>query len=137
MDSKIFICLGMVLFAIFGACVKWLNIKKQYPTTFMILMVEATTAAFVGFLVYSLYMWLDLPVGLAFMVTGLAGYSGPKAIELLLRWFIRHFKLEDLMDQVSASDSVITMNSGIQPQQSAISSSNVQDKGTEEITEVP
>jgi len=97
----------MVLFAIFGACVKWLNIKKQHPTTFLVLSIEATTAAFVGFLVYSLYTWLILPAGLAFMVAGLSGYVGPKAIELLLQGLIRYFKLEDLLLQVNTADTQI------------------------------
>jgi len=92
-NDNIFICVGMVIFAILGACVKWLNIKKNTTTTFAILGIEAATAAFTGILIYCIYIWLQFDEGLAFAFTGLAGFYGTKGIGLIGKCLVYQSKI--------------------------------------------
>ena len=99
MTNKIFVCAGLVLFAVFGSCVKWLNARKSEPSTLLILGIESITAAFVGCLVYSIYLWIQCNEGLAFAVAGTAGYYGTKGIDLLGKYIIRHSGINEPLEE--------------------------------------
>jgi len=101
--EKLLLCIGLVLFAVFGACVKWINATAKSPSTIRILIFEAITAAFIGGLVYALYAWLHLPEGLAFIAAGLSGYFGTKSIDLLAKNLVKYFKLDDLSPDTEKS----------------------------------
>ena len=94
-NEDIVICSGLVFLAVFGSVVKWLNVRKQIPSTFGELTVEATTAIFIGLLCCGAYSWLRLPKGLAFIVAGLGGHYGTKTIEWFSKYVVRYFKLDD------------------------------------------
>ena len=78
---------SLVLFGIVGSCVKWLNVSKSNPTTVKVLIIETITAGFMGGIVYASYIWLKYPEGLAFIITGLAGWLGANSVELAIKYF--------------------------------------------------
>ena len=93
--ETIFVLVGQMLFAVFGACVKWLNARKQDPSTLFLLGVEAASAAFAGCLVYCVYSAFEFNTGFAFALAGIVGYQGTKGIDKLGQWIIRHLNLND------------------------------------------
>ena len=79
--ENIFLVIGLALFSVFGACAKWLNLKEK--ESLATLFREAFTAAFSGILVYFVYRWTSIDVSLAFIVAGLAGWIGAKAVDYI------------------------------------------------------
>ena len=88
--QEFFIVLGQTLFAIFGACVKWLNIKDSMQQRLLPLLIECATAAFSGVLVFLIYKWLGLNVYVAFALAGVIGNSGAKGIDMLGKIIMSH-----------------------------------------------
>ena len=86
--QDIFVIVGKILFAIFGACAKWLSVKDRKPQR--TLLSEAATAAFGGGLVFCIYSWLQLNVYSAFALSGLVGWLGANGIDWLGKAIIRH-----------------------------------------------
>jgi hypothetical protein len=119
--SKIFLCVGLILFSVFGSCVKWLSPTRQAPSTIKVLVVDAVTAAFVGGLVYCVYLWLQCHEGLAFVIAGLAGYFGTKSIDMLGKFVIKKCNLDDLSaDLYDNPQTAVTGVTGTYPTQTAL-----------------
>jgi len=78
--EKMLIAVGLAMFAVFGACVKWINSKDKRKRTIAALGAEAVTAAFLGVLGYLVYELLEMNIFLAFAMTGLFGWLGEKAV---------------------------------------------------------
>ena len=95
---NIFIGLGLALFAVFGSCVKWLNVKDKTSLGLFRLAVEAVSAAFSGALVYFVYAWQDLNVHAAFCIAGLVGSFGVKGADVIGKLVLKNSKLLDLKD---------------------------------------
>jgi hypothetical protein len=83
-SQEVFLFVGMVLFAIAGSFVKWINENKRFPNTLTSMGVEACTAAFIGMGAYCVYE-LCCPAKLAFLLAGFGGWFGAISIE----WFGR------------------------------------------------
>ncbi len=81
--SEIFLILGQALFAIFGACIKWINTshKNQQWISFLASMI---TAAFVGMMAYFLCESLYLNTRFGFALAGILGYQGTKGVEFVV-----------------------------------------------------
>lgn len=88
--ENIFIALGQALFAVFGSCVKWLNIKDSRKRKMFSLVSEAMSAAFSGILVYMLYKWLDINVHVSFAIAGIVGHNGAIGLDMLGK-FVVHY----------------------------------------------
>ena len=88
--EDLFIVLGHALFAVFGACVKWLNIKDSAQQRLFSLFVESVSAAFAGILVYLIYMWLNMNIYVAFALAGIVGNSGAKGLDMLGKIIMNH-----------------------------------------------
>ena len=86
--QDIFVIVGKILFAIFGACAKWLSVKDRKPQR--TLRTEAVIAAFAGGLVFCIYSWLQLNIYSTFALSGLAGWLGANGIDWLGKVIIRH-----------------------------------------------
>ena len=72
------LALGVSLFAVFGACVGWLNMKDESQRKFARLLSEAASAAFAGNLVYCMHGWLGVNIYLVFALAGVIGWLGAK-----------------------------------------------------------
>ena len=83
--NKLLFGTGVILFAVAGSCVKWLNSYKESPVSVKLLVIEAVTAAFSGGLICGLHTWLQFPKGAAFVLGGLAGWMGANSIELVIK----------------------------------------------------
>ena len=94
----IFVGLGLALFAVFGSCVKWLNVKDQKSLRLFRLVVEAASAAFTGMLIYFVYAWQDLNVYAAFCMAGIFGSFGVKGVDLIGKVVVRNINLHGLKD---------------------------------------
>ena len=79
----LFIAIGMALFAVFGQCANWLNLKDRKQQTFMNLLSGSAAAAFAGMLVYCVHAWIDFNVFGAFALAGVAGWAGVKGVNLM------------------------------------------------------
>ena len=95
----------MILFSVFGSCVKWLNAGKKAPSTYRVLMVDAITAAFCGGLVFGAYLWQGLDKGLAFVIAGLTGYFGTRAIDLAGKFIVKKLELDDFTANSEKEDT--------------------------------
>ena len=90
--ENIFLVIGLALFSVFGACAKWVSLKEK--ETLKTLFGEAFTAAFSGSLVFFIYRLTSMDVSLAFIVAGLAGWAGAKAVELVGKYAARKAGLD-------------------------------------------
>ena len=98
--ENIFIVLGQALFAVFGACVKWLNVKDKRRQKLVSLLSEAATAAFVGILVYLIiYSWLGSNVYLAFALAGIIGNQGAKGVDFLWNIVLANSNITGMKDK--------------------------------------
>ena len=86
--QDIFLIVGKALFAVFGACAKWLSVKDIEPQR--TLRNEAAAAAFAGALVFCVYAWLHLNVYSAFALAGIVGWLGANGIDWLGKVIVRH-----------------------------------------------
>jgi len=92
--DNLFCFIGMVLFAIFGSCVKWINETIPDVTTIEVFVVKVVTAVFVGGVTFSLYMGLEWNPWLSFAGAGCAGYLGTKGIDVVILQFFKRYKIE-------------------------------------------
>jgi len=101
--QNIFVIIGQVLFAVSGAVAKWLgmnDVERQKP-----LITEASTAAFVGGLVFCLYAWLQFNMYLAFALSGVCGWMGAKGVELLWKIIGKNSGISGLDDNENKEGS--------------------------------
>jgi len=93
--QDIFIAIGQALFAVFGSCVKWLNVKDRKRRNLFSLISEMVSAAFIGALIYCVYAWLGLNVYIAFCLAGIIGNQGAKGIDYIGRFIIKNSVFKD------------------------------------------
>lgn len=93
MEKGIFFCVCMMLFSVFGSCVKWMH-SAAARTNLLTLGIEAVTAAFSGILMYCVYIWTNCNEGLAFILAGMSGYYGTKGIDTLGKYIVEYLRLE-------------------------------------------
>jgi len=97
----IFIAVGLALFAVFGSCVQWLNIKDKEQLGLVTLITEIASAAFCGLLIYCAYEWMALNVYIAFAVAGVIGNQGAKGVEILGKFIVKQSGANGLEDAVN------------------------------------
>ena len=83
------IAIGMTLFAMFGACVGWLNTKDPVQRKNMVLFSEVISAAFGGLLIFCLWLYTEFSLPLCFMIAGVTGRQGAKGVEWLAKYIYR------------------------------------------------
>ena len=88
-NSPVLLCAGMIFVAVFGACVKWLNARKENPVTVAILGVDAFTAAFIGLLFYYACRGGALPVHISHILAGVGGFYGTKTIDFVSKYIMK------------------------------------------------
>ncbi|MCL2622438.1 MAG: phage holin family protein [Planctomycetaceae bacterium] len=98
-EENAYFCVILVLLAVFGACVKWLNASEQDHVSYKMLWRDLVTAAFCGVLAYSLYCGFAFNQGITAFGSGLSGYCGPMLIEVAIKAFIDHFKLNKYFEE--------------------------------------
>ena len=81
-----FVFVGLVLFSVFGTYVRWLNAGKETPVTYSILIIEAITAIFLGIIFCFVYGWGIVKEEVVYILSGLSGYYGVAAIDVLGRF---------------------------------------------------
>jgi len=106
-QENIFILLAQMLFAVFGACVKWLNAQMHSPQTAFVLLVSAVSAAFAGGLCGFCVRALHLPEELGYALAGIAGYQGVQFIDRISRLIINRYFPEEADLQAKASQAII------------------------------
>ena len=95
--QDIFVVIGQVLFAVFGSLTKWLNYKDKKKQLPRVLIIEAITASFSGFLVYFVfYGGLKVNINFAFGLAGLFGYAGARGIDYLFKITTQRLGLNDI-----------------------------------------
>ena len=84
-SNDVFIALGLALFAVFGACAKWMSglTTRERKGMWTVLASEAFIASFCGALVFLSTKILDYSDYLAFVIAGLAGYAGSRGVAFL------------------------------------------------------
>jgi len=103
--QNIFIAIGQALFAVFGSCVKWLNLKDKEPQRLFSLISGVMSAAFSGFLVYFIYEWLHLNVYIAFALAAIVGHQGANGVDMLGKYIIKNSGLQNL-DENEKKDTI-------------------------------
>ena len=94
MFDTVFLHAMLVFFSVAGAFIKWLHVNKETPSTYTVLAIEAGTAAFTGGLVCGIYTWTNCPYGLAFVLSGMSGYLGTKAIDIIGMFVAKRFNID-------------------------------------------
>ena len=100
--QDIFVIAGKILFAVFGACAKWLSVKDREPQR--TLLSEAATAAFGGGLVFCIYSWLQLNLYSTFALSGLVGWLGANGIDWLGKVIVKHSGLSGYEENSDKGD---------------------------------
>jgi hypothetical protein len=96
-ENNLFLYVVMILLAIFGSCVRWLNVVSVVSRTYRMLLINSVTAVFIGLLACNLHRWLQYHDGLAHIISSLAGYYGTASIDLMSRAIAKYFKLEGVI----------------------------------------
>ena len=74
--EKLWIAVGLVLFAIFGTCVRWINIRDPKERKLISLSAKVFTAVFIGTSMYCFWLWIDTGLPIIFIITGTIGREG-------------------------------------------------------------
>lgn len=92
MIQEILIAVGLSLFGVYGAVVRWTNLSNGYTgkEKVFLLISKALTGSFGGLLVYCVYTFTnamfpttEIHPGFAFAVAGLSGFKGEVVIDWL------------------------------------------------------
>ena len=84
---NIFAVIGSILFAISGACAKWISVaeKRQQAT----LLEEIGVATFIGGMTFAVFTSQSWDMYLMFTASGFLGWVGASSIDLLGRWVMK------------------------------------------------
>jgi len=83
--EQMLIVVGLAFFAAFGACVRWLNSTDKKKRKIRVLLIEVSTASFLGIIVFLLYMMNEWNVYMTFALSGVVGLAGDRAAQVLVK----------------------------------------------------
>lgn len=85
--KDVFVCLLMMLVAVFGSCAKWLDDYKTNPGTLLQLSVGAGCSAFSGLMVGFLHFGFGLNIWISLSFAGSFGFLGGNGIIIGIKYF--------------------------------------------------
>ena len=100
--KQLLVCAFMVLFAVFGALVEWMNASAT--RSYALLIVKLVTSVFIGLIFYNLYQDGILPNGISHVCSGIGGFMGIAVIEYIKQWLIKRFGLDGLAVEKTVDD---------------------------------
>jgi len=99
---SIFAAVGSILFAISGACAKW--ISKAEERQQVTLLGEIVIAIFTGGLTFAVFTSQGLDIYLMFTVSGFLGWLGASSVDILGRWVMKRFGIELPVENEESGD---------------------------------
>ena len=100
-ENRIFLCVMVVLFAVFGSAVAWLN--ESSAKTYTSLYINLISAVFMGLIVCG-FNHMGLSDGMTFVLAGMGGFFGLVTMDYIKQYILKRFGLEETVKEKTVED---------------------------------